>query len=197
MAIQTVNTGTTPNDGTGDPARTAFTKLNSNFTTAENAASRLVATSAQALAGTADVLPDAAGVHAAIRGLSVGTVSQSGGVPTGAIIESGSNANGEYVKYADGTMICAKSYSFTSGGGESIGGSLFRTGHGSPLSFPVVFSGLPKLSFALRNEGSVFTHWIGDFNPASNSSYRVELIGTSATTPPDLTISMLAFGRWF
>jgi len=36
----------------------------------------------------------------------LGTVSQSGGVPTGAIIERGSNANGEYVKYADGTLIC-------------------------------------------------------------------------------------------
>lgn len=36
----------------------------------------------------------------------VGTVTQSGGVPTGAIIESGSNSNGSYTKYADGTMIC-------------------------------------------------------------------------------------------
>ena len=36
----------------------------------------------------------------------LGTVSQSGGVPTGAIIERDSNANGEYVKYADGTLIC-------------------------------------------------------------------------------------------
>ena len=38
----------------------------------------------------------------------LGTVSQSGGVPTGAIIERGSNANGEFVKYADGTMICTR-----------------------------------------------------------------------------------------
>lgn len=36
----------------------------------------------------------------------LGTVSQSGGVPTGAVIERGSNANGSYVKFADGTMIC-------------------------------------------------------------------------------------------
>jgi len=36
----------------------------------------------------------------------LGTVSESSGVPTGAIIESGSNANGEFVKYADGTLIC-------------------------------------------------------------------------------------------
>jgi hypothetical protein len=33
----------------------------------------------------------------------VGTVSQSG---TSAVIEQGSNANGEYVKFADGTLMC-------------------------------------------------------------------------------------------
>lgn len=36
----------------------------------------------------------------------VGTVTESSGVPTGAIIESGSNANGDYIRYADGTQIC-------------------------------------------------------------------------------------------
>lgn len=39
------------------------------------------------------------------QGSILGTVSQSGGVPTGAIIERGSNANGEYMKLADGTAI--------------------------------------------------------------------------------------------
>ncbi|REC57805.1 DUF2793 domain-containing protein [Rhodosalinus sediminis] len=37
---------------------------------------------------------------------AAGSVSQSGGVPTGALIERGSNANGEYVRFADGTQIC-------------------------------------------------------------------------------------------
>jgi len=32
MAKQTINIGTTANDGTGDPLRTAFTKINENFT---------------------------------------------------------------------------------------------------------------------------------------------------------------------
>lgn len=36
----------------------------------------------------------------------LGTVSQAGGVPTGAIIERGENANGEYVRWADGTLEC-------------------------------------------------------------------------------------------
>ncbi|WP_158971824.1 DUF2793 domain-containing protein [Chachezhania sediminis] len=36
----------------------------------------------------------------------LGTVSQSGGTPTGGVIERGSNANGQYVRFADGTQIC-------------------------------------------------------------------------------------------
>jgi len=36
----------------------------------------------------------------------LGTVSQTGGVATGAIIQRGSNANGDFVRFADGTQIC-------------------------------------------------------------------------------------------
>ena len=44
MAIQTVKTGAAVNDGTGDDARTAFSKINQNFTTSSHAASRQVGT---------------------------------------------------------------------------------------------------------------------------------------------------------
>lgn len=40
------------------------------------------------------------------RGNILGTVAQSGGVPTGALIEYGTNANGWYVRFADGLQIC-------------------------------------------------------------------------------------------
>lgn len=36
----------------------------------------------------------------------LGTVSQTAGTPTGAVIERGSNGNGDYVRFADGTQIC-------------------------------------------------------------------------------------------
>ena len=39
-------------------------------------------------------------------GKILGTVSQVSGLPTGAIIERGSNANGEYTRFADGTQEC-------------------------------------------------------------------------------------------
>lgn len=40
------------------------------------------------------------------QGSAVGALGQSGGVPTGALIERGSNANGSYTRWADGTQIC-------------------------------------------------------------------------------------------
>ena len=36
----------------------------------------------------------------------LGTVSQFGGTPTGAVIERGTNANGQYTRFADGTQWC-------------------------------------------------------------------------------------------
>lgn len=60
--------------------------------------------------GTADLAAGATvdGQAAYHRGNVLGTVSETGGVPTGAIVESGSNADGEYVRFADGTQICTR-----------------------------------------------------------------------------------------
>ena len=46
MAIQLINVGAAPNDGTGDTPRAAGQKLNSNFSDASNAASKLIVSSA-------------------------------------------------------------------------------------------------------------------------------------------------------
>ena len=52
------------------------------------------------------LLTTAAGPAQAFRrGNILGAVSESSGVPTGAIIEEGSNANGNFTKYANGTVI--------------------------------------------------------------------------------------------
>lgn len=72
MAIQNINVGTVANDGTGDDLRTAFGKLNDNFSDSENAASKLVATTPQAIAGTPGVIPDAAGVKSYVDQFGIG-----------------------------------------------------------------------------------------------------------------------------
>jgi hypothetical protein len=51
MTYQAVNIGTAPNDGTGDPARTAFTKVNQNFTELYAANTSLASSSGSSLVG--------------------------------------------------------------------------------------------------------------------------------------------------
>ncbi|MEP9155246.1 hypothetical protein ABKT98_24025, partial [Enterobacter cloacae] len=53
-------------------------------------------------ATTAESARSNLGLRSAAQADILGTVSQSGGVPTGAVIEKGSNSNGEYVRFADG-----------------------------------------------------------------------------------------------
>ncbi|MNJ47020.1 hypothetical protein D3C77_421650 [compost metagenome] len=81
------------------------------------------------------------GLKAAAVADIVGTVSQSGGVPTGAIIEEVSNANGVYVKLASGTMIGYGKGSGTTGtelvNQYGAGGVTYAS---VSVSFPAVFA---------------------------------------------------------
>ena len=63
----------------------------------------------------------------------LGTVSQSGGIPTGAIIQRGSNANGGFVRHADGTQICTGTVSTS-------------TSENTQWTYPAEFSEPPRVS---------------------------------------------------
>lgn len=76
----------------------------------------------------------------------IGTVSQSGGAPTGAVIEQGSNANGEYVRYADGTQIAWKRVNFSGITLNPANGSS-NSALGANTTMAVSFVGDPNFSF--------------------------------------------------
>lgn len=65
---------------------------------------------------------DALGVDGAVYSQDsiLGTVSQDAGVPTGAIIQRISNANGEAIRYADGTQVCYKANLDRSGSSGAV-----------------------------------------------------------------------------
>jgi len=75
----------------------------------------------------------------------LGTVSQTAGVPTGAVIERGANANGEYVKFADGTMICYHTFSVGSivAAGAGTFDNPYRSNPNVTWTFPAAFSAVP------------------------------------------------------
>jgi len=115
----------------------------------------------------------------------LGTVSESSGTPTGAIIERGSNANGEYVKFADGTMIA----------------HWFRTIFGNReynLTFPVAFlaggnSGYSVVAnFTSGTSGDTGTVQITLKN---SGSFRVNV--TNRNNSNERGVNYIAIGRWY
>jgi len=129
-------------------------------------------------------------------GSILGTVSQSGGVPTGAIIERGSNANGEYVKYADGTQICTN-HSFAIPGRTIVNGSLFRTGD-LTWTFPANFINNPVCGGKPTYGESAANGWYGLGNTADGSpTSTVFTIHGAASATNGGTAMLFAIGRWY
>jgi hypothetical protein len=121
----------------------------------------------------------------------LGTVSQSAGVPTGAIIERGSNANGEFVKYADGTMICTRS--ITPASNNNVG---------TLASFAVAFSVVPNVAAQANNIASGITggSFVTEHSSVSTTQCRVKVLSHVATdilNATNVPISIVAIGRWF
>lgn len=124
------------------------------------------------------------------RGNILGTVSQSGGVPTGAIIERGSNANGEYVRYADGTQICTNTRFV---GPISVAtGHIFRT-NTLPWVFPAPFVG-DNIGYGGTVGGG--GSWV-TATSVSETQSNTRLMSSIENSSTDLTLKEFAVGRWF
>lgn len=173
MAKQTINLGTVPTGAGGDTPRSAFTKVQSNF-------DELYVKAAEAYG----------------RANAVGAVSQSGGVPTGAIIERGSNAAGEFTKYADGTVIMS--------GRLSPAGLTWTAGVGvryalSPnVSIPTpIVSG--RIAFHTSNtDVSALSAYVASAalgTSAITGIYYAAPSGTTGSAAP--TTDYIIHGRWF
>lgn len=108
----------------------------------------------------------------------LGTVAQSGGIPTGAIIEHGSNANGDYVKFADGTMICRAIRTCPSGW--------------CTFNYAATFAVTPIVLLSAISSGPAYA-CIGS---ASQATY-LSVVYNSAGAPVTSDIFTVAIGRWF
>ncbi len=122
----------------------------------------------------------------------LGTVSQSAGVPTGAVIERGSNANGEYVKFADGTMICSLNDVITSLAITTAWGSLYTSSIQS-WTFPATFSTVSHVGADANGADSRI--WATRDSP-STTSCAFRAVSASSLTQ-DTRLTHFAYGRWF
>jgi hypothetical protein len=84
-------------------------------------------------------------MHDMLAERGVGTVSQADGIPTGAIVQSGSNADGSYVRWADGTQICHHRITL----GFVSSASLYAA-----WTFPQAFSAAPTVVATVLDHGT-------------------------------------------
>lgn len=126
------------------------------------------------------------------RGNILGTVSQASGVPTGAIVQRGSNANGEFVRFADGTQICTLY--------AGVAGVTVIADGEHPINtwtYPAAFAVAPTFLAGASGTNSGF-FVVRSVNPTTTnvgSLYLINLSSAARGAPPNL--HMLAVGRWF
>lgn len=126
-----------------------------------------------------------------LKGTILGTVAQdANGVPTGGVIERGANANGDYVRFADGTQICT-SVDIPTGAINSPAGALWQSGH-LAWTFPAAFApGVPPI---LTGESGNTGAW-PTFAPHGVLSTGLKATALIEITM-GLTLRLCAIGRW-
>lgn len=124
------------------------------------------------------------------RGNILGSVAQSAGQPTGAVIERGATAEGEYLRLADGTQIC------WGGGAASLAITTALAGGVRSaemvLGFPVVFAAAPKVTAqceALSALGVVLSG-------VTPGAVTLCFTAASAQAAAERNASYIAVGRW-
>lgn len=147
-----------------------------------------------ALTGTNGNIPVMTGAGTVASRPIMGTVSQSGGIPTGAIVERGGAADFGYIRDASGLQICwriSAQYSDTSvAKGNIFGGNTIAFG-----AFPAAFAFLPSVTvFGTDNGGGGWAAMEVYHTATSFGSYSIRnhkaLVGTSQ-------IYAIAVGRWY
>lgn len=115
------------------------------------------------------------------------------------IIESGSNSNGSWIKYSDGTMICSGKKELSSVAiTNSINNGAFFASEvlTSFADFPVSFIGKPT-SFSMSvSSGGGYGAWIQKMYPPSATNINnFRIIGTWNSTQ-NFEVSYIAIGKW-
>lgn len=121
------------------------------------------------------------------EGNILSAVGISGGIPTGGIIETGTNANGRYIKFADGTLICQQELAIPD---VSIAaGALYRSADIFWI-FPVAFVGT---LITVQGNLSTADSWL--VASTTTTSANVRAVSYSSKTG-SFTIRVSAIGRW-
>lgn len=110
------------------------------------------------------------------------------------IVESGSNANGTWIKFADGTLIQRGLTGTVVTNGSMVMGGIYGTAVDGTHPFPVAFY---NSDYAISGNGSYWTDWGGWAAPYSTDSLTLfSSRAWSGSPSATCKIQWIAIGRW-
>lgn len=114
----------------------------------------------------------------------------------GTIVESGSNANGNWIKYSDGTMICTKKHTGTATVNITLGSIFYNGYYAMAGDLPQNFIEAPY--YYATNVESEWEIWGLQTKPVTTSKWttRVDLMSVTSQSDKPITINMIAIGKW-
>lgn len=141
--------------------------------------------------GVADLVAGARidGNDAYHRGNILAPVSELAGEPTGGVIERASNANGEYIRFADGSMIC-KSPVFRVD--ITIAAAAIWRSDVATWTYPYPFVVTPHLCPGGQNNSNVYWSIAGVATPTTGQGTAMSYLSIT-----DRVVKLVAIGRWF
>lgn len=114
----------------------------------------------------------------------------------GYIVESGSNDNGSWIKYSDGTMICTKTTSIITPI-TSPWGALYESGDVILGQFPQAFISNPRVSVTNNSSSGAGALIEAVFSVTTTSAGKCWLCrGTSRDSQTPYVLDIIAIGRW-
>ena len=108
------------------------------------------------------------------------------------ITESGSNSNGRYIKYSDGTMVCWGNFSVT-GNVTGEWGSLYGQEITNPATFPATFK---EVNVVNINTSGDYSALIGRVNASTSKITFLQIARPWALSNTTLWFDYVARGTW-
>jgi hypothetical protein len=134
------------------------------------------------------------------RGNILGPVSMAGGTPTGAVMEQGQTANGDYLRFADGTQICQHEITLAFVNGTICTATWTFPAAFAPGSKPQVLGSVNTLWMMTSAPGvaanGICAMTIGTLSTTSAALQVRTLPGQSFQSGNSVLMRAVALGRW-
>lgn len=139
--------------------------------------------------------------------IPAGVLRIAGALSDGHIIESGDNANGNYVRFADGTQICRKTLPYTIAANSMVSwGSIYAASVNRIHlgEFPAVFVEKPFVNISVSiletssaaSSSSFLVAYSGNELTATSGGYCTLCRGNQLAATLNFDIIVIAIGRW-